>query len=148
MAIRFNQDEYAPSSNPALTEVRVASLVVSLKVLTPRPKRTRSCDKGKDKIGAIVWEDATTTLGRAHSIVTMNELKVLGVTLHNTNEYLANEESVVLATSKVKAVEAKSLKLRKDLISLMDEANVVKGKLKALTDKLKVGKLLIVQKDE
>ena len=64
--------------------------------------------------------------------------------MHITNGYLANEEKVVLATSKVEAVEAKSLKLRMDLISSMNEANIAKGKLKALTDELEAGKLLIV----
>ena len=67
--------------------------------------------------------------------------------MYITNGYLVNEEKVVLATSKVEAVEAKSLKLRMDMISLMNEANVIKGKLKALIDELEAGKLLIVRKD-
>ena len=41
-------------SNPALAKVIVASPAISLKELSPRPKRTRSCDKGKDKTGASV----------------------------------------------------------------------------------------------
>ena len=64
--------------------------------------------------------------------------------MHITNGHLANKEKVVLATFKVEAVEAKSLKLRMDLISSMNEANIAKGKLKALTDELEAGKLLIV----
>lgn len=47
----------------------MASPAVSLEELTPHPKRTRSRDKGKDGIGASVWEDAAATLGMAHSIL-------------------------------------------------------------------------------
>jgi len=65
------------SSNPALVKVILASLTISLKELSLGPKRTRSRDKGKDKTGASVWEDTTTALGRACSIVTTNELKSL-----------------------------------------------------------------------
>ena len=65
------------SSNLALVKVILASLAISLKELSPGPKRTRSRDKGKDKTGASVWEDATTALGRTRSIVTTNELKSL-----------------------------------------------------------------------
>jgi len=39
--------------------------------------------------------------------------------------------------SKVEALEAENSKLKKDLISTMDEANTVKEKVKVLGDKLK-----------
>lgn len=68
--------------------------------------------------------------------------------IHITIEYLTNEERVVMANSKVEALEVESSKLRKDLIIAMDGWNKVKEKLKALTDKLQVEKLLTMQKDE
>ena len=61
-----------------LPEPRAASPTVSLKELTPcRPKKTRSGDKGKGKIDATIWENAATTLGRAHNVVTPDKLKGL-----------------------------------------------------------------------
>ena len=70
------------SSVLTLPEPRVASPTVSLEELTPfRPKKTSSGDKGKGKIDATNWEDAITTLGRAHNVVTPNELKGLAKVL-------------------------------------------------------------------
>ena len=63
-------------------------------------------------------------------------------------EYLTNEEKVVMADSKVEALEAESSKLWKDLISVMEEGNTVKEKVKALTKEIKVEKQLTMQKDE
>ena len=61
-----------------LPEPRAASPTVSLEELTPcRPKKTCGGDKGKGKIDATIWEDAATTLGKAHNFVTLNELKGL-----------------------------------------------------------------------
>ena len=50
--------------------------------------------------------------------------QVLGETIHITIEYLTNEEKVVMADSKVEVLEAKSSKLRKDLILVMDEGTL------------------------
>ena len=55
-------------------------------------------------------------------------------------EYLTNEEKVVMADFKVEALEAESSKLWKDLISVMEEGNTVKEKVKALTKEIKVEK--------
>nr|POF08465.1 hypothetical protein CFP56_46005 [Quercus suber] len=68
--------------------------------------------------------------------------------IHITTEFLTHKEKVVVVGSKVEALEAKSSKLRKELISVMDEGNTTKEKVKALTEDLRVKKLLIVQKDE
>lgn len=60
-----------------LQEPRVESPTVSLKEITPCHKKDKSGDKEKDKIGASVWEDAVTRLGRAHNVVTSDDLKEL-----------------------------------------------------------------------
>lgn len=54
----------------------------------------------------------------------------------------------MVAGSKVEALEAEVTKLKKDLITAMDEANSAKEKAKALANKLKVEKQLMVQKDK
>ena len=54
----------------------------------------------------------------------------------------------VAAGSKVKALEAEATKLRRDLISAMDNANIAKEKAKALVDELKAEKQLMLQKDK
>ena len=41
--------------------------------------------------------------------------------MHITSQYLVSEEKAVMATSKVEALEAEALGLRKDLIVAMDE---------------------------
>ena len=76
------------------------------------------------------------------------ECQVLGEMIHITTEYLTHEEKVVMDDFKVEALEAESSKLRKDLISVMEERNTSKEKVKVLTQELKVEKLLMVQKDE
>lgn len=53
-----------------------------------------------------------------------------------------------MAGPKVEALEAKSVKLRRDLIIAMDEANSAKEKAKSLANELRVEKQLTVQKDE
>ena len=56
--------------------------------------------------------------------------------MHIISQYLASEEKVVMATSKVEALEAEALGLRRDLIVAMDESNLSKEKDKALTEEL------------
>ena len=50
--------------------------------------------------------------------------------MHISSQYLASEEKVVTATSKVKALEAEASSLRKDLIVAMDESNSSKEKIR------------------
>ena len=64
------------------------------------------------------------------------------------NPCLSSEEEVVVANSKVDFIEAESSKLTKDLTKAMDQATNTKEKVKELKDALKVGKMLVVQKDE
>lgn len=49
-----------------------------------------------------------------------------------------------MVDSKVEALEAESSKLRKDIISAIQEGNSAKEKVKALTEELRVEKLLTV----
>uniref|UniRef100_A0A7N2MD58 Uncharacterized protein n=1 Tax=Quercus lobata TaxID=97700 RepID=A0A7N2MD58_QUELO len=63
-------------------------------------------------------------------------VKVLGEMIHITTEYLNNKERVVMANSKVEALEAKSSKLRKNIITAMDGGNKEKEQVKALTKEL------------
>ena len=53
-----------------------------------------------------------------------------------------------MVNSKLESVEAKSSKLRKDLIAAMDETNKENEKVKELSEALRVEKALIAQKDE
>ena len=50
--------------------------------------------------------------------------------------------------SRVEALEAENSKLKKDLISTMDETNTIKKKVKVLGDDLKVERQLTLEKDE
>ena len=52
------------------------------------------------------------------------------------------------AVSKVEALEAKYSKLKKDLISAIDEANTVKEKIKVMGDDLRAEQQLTMEKDE
>ena len=49
-----------------------------------------------------------------------------------TTDYLTMEEKVMMVKSRVEATEAKSSRLRKDLIEVMDQANEVETKLKEI----------------
>ena len=61
---------------------------------------------------------------------------------------MANEEKVVVATSKEEALKAKASGLRRDLIATMDANNASKEKIKTLSEQLSVEKLLVKQKDK
>ena len=65
-----------------------------------------------------------------------------------TSQYLANEEKVVMATSKAEALKAEALGLRKDLIVAMVAHNTTKEQIQVLTEQLNSEKLLVKQKDE
>ncbi|XP_050259657.1 uncharacterized protein LOC126704670 [Quercus robur] len=108
--------------------------------------------KGKAKVGKSVWEDPAIALGRAHNVITDDELKglssipshklvshhihklvqVLGESLHLMTDYLNSEEKVVMANSKIDSIEAESSKLRKDLIEAMHQSIKDKEKVKEL----------------
>ena len=102
MATRYNKDKYARVKNlkneplslitpgskkrkldegknetPALQSLfcTPCSPTPSLKMITFNPPITRS--KGKAKVGKSVWDDPTTTLGRAHNVIIDNKLKDL-----------------------------------------------------------------------
>lgn len=62
--------------------------------------------------------------------------QVLGETIHITTEYLTNKEKVIMAGSNVEALEAKSSRLRKDLIAIMDGGNKIRERIKALSNDL------------
>ena len=72
----------------------------------------------------------------------------MGETIHIISKYLSHEVKAASVGSKVEALEAENAKLRKKLISAMDEANTTKEKSKALADDLKTEKKLTVEKDE
>ena len=62
---------------------------------------------------------------------------MLRESLHITLEYLTQEAKVASAVYKVEALEAENLKLEKDLIAAMDEANTLKEKIKVMGDDLR-----------
>nr|POE83049.1 hypothetical protein CFP56_18538 [Quercus suber] len=114
------------------------SPAVSIEEL-PSPPWTR---KGKEKKGEGIWVDPATTLAQVHNVISDDELKVLssvpshelvsrhvhklmqqvlGESMRLTTDYLTTEEKVMMANSRVEATEAKSSRLRKDLIEAMDQ---------------------------
>ena len=68
--------------------------------------------------------------------------------MHITSQYLMNEEKAVMATSKMKALEAEASGLKRDLIATMDDNNTSKEKIWALSEELSVKKLLVKQRDD
>ena len=67
---------------------------------------------------------------------------MLQETIHITSEYLSQEAKATLVQSKVQALEVENSKLRKDLISAMDEANIAKERAKVLANELRVERQL------
>ena len=63
---------------------------------------------------------------------------MLGESLHLTSKYLASKGKVESARSHVTTLEAEKLKLKKELIVAMNDANLAKEKLKTLTEELRV----------
>ena len=64
------------------------------------------------------------------------------------SKYLSHEVKAALVGLKVEALEAENAKLRRELISAIDEANIAKEKAKALVNDLRTEKKLIVEKDK
>ena len=66
----------------------------------------------------------------------------------STTQYLANEEKVVVANSKVEALETEAPGLRNDLGVAMDALNASKEKTRVLTEQLESEKQVVKQKDD
>ena len=63
---------------------------------------------------------------------------MLGESHHLTSKYLTQEAKVKSVVSRVAALGAENSKLKKDLITTMNEANIAKEKAKTLSDDLRV----------
>ena len=74
--------------------------------------------------------------------------QVLGESLHLTSEYLAQEAKVEFVQSHVTTLEAENLKLKKELITAMNEANLAEEKVKTLTNELRTKQQLTLEKYE
>ena len=74
--------------------------------------------------------------------------QVLGESLHITSKYLTQKAKVASAVSGVEALEAENSKLKKDLITTIDEANIMKEKIKVIGDNLRAERQLTMEKDE
>lgn len=77
-----------------------------------------------------------------------SSFQVLGETIHITSKYLSQEARTSSRETKAKGLEVELLKLRKDLIAALDEANTTKEKAKVLSDNLKAERQLTLEKDE
>ena len=73
---------------------------------------------------------------------------MLGESLQITSKYLTHKAKIASAVYRVEALEAENSKLKKDLISVMDEANTIKENAKVLGDNLKAERQLTLEKDE
>ena len=70
-------------STPALDEGLVSSSALSVEEITPRHKKRKTGEKGKEKVGASIWADTETALARANDLVTSKELKeIAGIPSH------------------------------------------------------------------
>ena len=66
-----------------MNEGWVASPALSVEEITPRHKKRKTSEKGKEKVGASLWADVETALAQANEIVTSKELKeIYGVPSH------------------------------------------------------------------
>ena len=74
--------------------------------------------------------------------------QVLGESLHITFEYFTQEAKVASLTSRMGALEKENSKLKKNLIDSMDEATILKEKVKTLSDDLRAEHQLTLEKDE
>ena len=74
--------------------------------------------------------------------------QVLGESFHITSEYLTQEKKITSSMSRLEALEVENSKLKKDLITAMDEANSVKKKVTSLGDDLRAKRQLTLEKDE
>ena len=74
--------------------------------------------------------------------------QVLGESLHITSKYLTQKAKVASAVSGVEALEVENSKLKKDLITTIDEANIMKEKIKVMGDNLRAERQLTMEKDE
>ncbi|KAK9998111.1 hypothetical protein SO802_017714 [Lithocarpus litseifolius] len=133
----------------------------------PLPRKRQRSDKVASGSSSI-WDEAGVAVARVRETfsdedmnvflgLTPNELtgrhlhklvQVLGESLHHTSEFLTQEARVESAATRVAVLEAENLKLKKDLIASMDEANVVKEKVKVLSDDLRAERQLTLEKDE
>ncbi|KAK9993438.1 hypothetical protein SO802_023141 [Lithocarpus litseifolius] len=112
------------------------------------PPITRSIGEGK--VGKSVWEDPATAVGRAHDVITDEELRdlsvvpfhklVLGESFRLTTDYLSIEEKVVVAQSK--------LTFEEGLSGSYGPAVKSKEKADELKKAVKVEKKLVAQKDD
>nr|POF16088.1 hypothetical protein CFP56_15579 [Quercus suber] len=68
-------DEKVDAAAHPLVHVPPPSPTPSLEVTVVTPLLT--CAKGKSNVGMSVWDDPATTLGRAHNVITNDELKGL-----------------------------------------------------------------------
>lgn len=68
-------DEKAETTVPLPIHTAPSSPTPSLEVTAFTPPTT--CAKGKFKIGRSVWDNPATAMGRAHNVITNDELKGL-----------------------------------------------------------------------
>ena len=73
---------------------------------------------------------------------------MLGDSLHITSEYHTQEAEVASAVSRVEALKVENSKLKKELLTAIDEANTLKEKIKVTGDNLMAKRQLTVEKDE
>ena len=73
---------------------------------------------------------------------------MLGESLHLTSKYLASEAKIESARSHMTTLEVENSKLKKELITAMNDAKLAKEKLKTLTKELRVDRELTKEKDE
>ena len=68
-------DEKSEAAALPLIHIAPSSFTSSLEVTAFSPPTT--CAKGKDKVRKSIWDDLATAMGRAHNVITDDELKGL-----------------------------------------------------------------------
>ncbi|XP_075663167.1 uncharacterized protein LOC142632686 [Castanea sativa] len=149
---------------------RTASPATSVEEIpTPASKRPRTSDKEKDAAGSSsIWDDEKLATDRARGVVNAEDLKVLsgstpaelmgrhihklvqvlGEAVHFSAEYQAQEAKVESSLSRIKVLEMENSRLKRELITAMEDVHQYKDEVKKLGDDLKVEQQLVLEKDE
>ena len=104
------------------------------------------------RLQVSLWVIISTSSSRYCTYASSSPLhfffQMLEESLHLSSKYLAQEAKVKSTVSRVVTLEVENSKLKKDLITTMDETNLSKEKAKTLSDDLKAKRQLTMEKDK
>ncbi|KAL0015932.1 hypothetical protein SO802_003001 [Lithocarpus litseifolius] len=148
MKTKFNQSMYArmrAKKNEPLSSLRAKTVRVMDKgaSITPATPVTPGVKTARTASPATSVEEVQPQRKRQR-----NDKAVSRVVVVRAQETFTAEEMKVFSVARVAALEAENSKLKNDLITSMNEANVVKENAKSLKDNLGTERQLTLEKDE